>query len=131
MEDSPQHAHVVVRKSNLKISHRRLTDYREFKKLRRQLQLKRHIKVQLCVKLSALQLFHVGNVYKIGELNVLSLYRHIWFSCREEKNERSSNINSSMKILRRLLADYVKNFHSKECHTCSTVVFGSVNQSYY
>ena len=46
----------------------------------------------LCVKLSALQLFHVGHFYKIGEVSVLSLYWHDWFSCGEEENERSSSI---------------------------------------
>ena len=35
---------------------------REFKKLRRQLQGKRHIKIVLCVKLSLLRLFHVDHV---------------------------------------------------------------------
>ena len=35
---------------------------REFKKLRRQLQGKRHIKIELCVKLSLLRLFHVYRV---------------------------------------------------------------------
>ena len=34
-------------------------DSREFKKLRRQLQRKRHIKIELCVNLSLLRLFHV------------------------------------------------------------------------
>ena len=37
-------------------------DNREFKKLRRQLQGKRHIKIELCVKLSLLRLFHVDHV---------------------------------------------------------------------
>ena len=36
--------------------------FREFKKLRRQLQGKRHIKIELCVKLSLLRLFHVDHV---------------------------------------------------------------------
>ena len=35
---------------------------REFKKLRRQLQRKRHIKIELCVNLSLLRLFHVVHV---------------------------------------------------------------------
>ena len=38
------------------------SNYREFKKLRRQLQGKRHIKIELCFKLSLLQLFHVDHV---------------------------------------------------------------------
>ena len=35
---------------------------REFKKLRRQLQRKRHIKIELCVKLSLLRLLRVDHV---------------------------------------------------------------------
>ena len=35
---------------------------REFKKLRRQLQGKRHIKIELCVELSLLRLSHVDHV---------------------------------------------------------------------
>ena len=37
-------------------------DNREFKKLRRQLQRKRHIKIELCVKLSFLRLSRVDHV---------------------------------------------------------------------
>ena len=39
---------------------------REFKKLRRELQGKRHIKIELCVKLSLLRLFLVDHVVQIG-----------------------------------------------------------------
>ena len=41
---------------------------REFKKLRLELQgkRKRHIKIELCVKLSLLRLFHVDRVVQIG-----------------------------------------------------------------
>ena len=38
---------------------------REFKKLRRLLQRKHHIKIELCVRLSILQLFHVDHVVQI------------------------------------------------------------------
>ena len=41
---------------------------REFKNLRRQLQRKRHIKIELCVWLRALRLIHVRHVHKIGEV---------------------------------------------------------------
>ena len=58
-------ARVVVRTSNMKISRRRLADYREFKNLRRLLQRKHHIKIELCVRLSILQLFHVDHVVQI------------------------------------------------------------------
>ena len=40
------------------------TYIREFKKLRQQLQRKRHIKIELCAKLSVLRLFHVGHVVR-------------------------------------------------------------------
>ena len=44
---------------------------REFKKLRRQLQRKRHNKIELCVKLSLLRLFHVDHIVQteVGELH--------------------------------------------------------------
>ena len=38
----------------------------EFKKIRRQLQRKRDIKIELCVELSLLRLSHVGHVVQIG-----------------------------------------------------------------
>ena len=56
-------------------------DNREFKKLRRQLQGKRHIKIVLCVKLSLLRLFHVDHVVQ-NRRSALSLAWHKWFSCR-------------------------------------------------
>lgn len=69
MEDLPQHAHVVVRKSNLKISHRRLTDYREFKKLRRQLQQKRSLSTRFARLLHVIYTscprgFHFSDVFR-------------------------------------------------------------------
>ena len=56
---------------------------REFKKLRRQLQGKCHIKIiiVLCVKPSLLRLFHVDNVVQ-NRRSALSLARHEWFSCK-------------------------------------------------
>ena len=54
---------------------------REFKKLRRQLQQKRHIKFELCVRLSLLRLFHVGRVVQ-NRRSALSLAWHEWFSCK-------------------------------------------------
>ena len=53
---------------------------REFTKLRRQLQGKRHIKIVLCVKLSLLRLFHVDHVVQ-NTRSALSLAWHKWFSC--------------------------------------------------
>ena len=54
---------------------------REFKKLRRQLQRKRHIKIELCVKLSLLRLFYVDHVVK-NRRTALSLACYEWFSCK-------------------------------------------------
>ena len=47
----------------------------EFKKLRRQLQGKRHIKIELCAKLSLMRLFHVDHVVQ-NRRNALSLAWH-------------------------------------------------------
>ena len=54
---------------------------REFKKLRRQLQRKRDIKIELCIKLSLLRLLHVGHVVQ-NRRTALSLAWHEWFSCK-------------------------------------------------
>ena len=53
----------------------------EFKKLRRQLQGKRHIKIELCVKLRLLRLFLVDHVGQ-NRRSALSLAWHEWFSFR-------------------------------------------------
>ena len=57
---------------------------REFKKLRRLLQRKRHIKVELCIRLSILRLFHVHDVDHVvqNRRTALSLAWHEWFSCK-------------------------------------------------
>jgi len=52
---------------------------REFKKLRRQLQRKRHIKIELCVTLSLLRLSRVDHVVQ-NRWTALSLAWHEWFS---------------------------------------------------
>ena len=59
---------------------------REFKKLQRQLQRKRQLKIELCVKLSLLWLFHIGHIVQ-NRPSALSLAWHHWFSCKgkEEK----------------------------------------------
>ena len=49
-----------------------------FKKLRRLLQRKRHIKIVLCVRLSVMRLFQVGHVVQTRR-SVLSLASHEWF----------------------------------------------------
>ena len=59
---------------------------RELKKLRRQLQGKRLNKIELCLKLSLLRLFHVDHVVQ-NRRSALSLAWYEWFSCKgkEEK----------------------------------------------
>ena len=59
---------------------------RELKKLRRQLQGKRLIKIELCVELSLLRLFHVDHVVQ-NRRSAVSLAWYEWFSCKgkEEK----------------------------------------------
>ena len=102
---------------------------REFKKLGPQLQRKRHIKIELCVKLSLLRLFHVHHVVR-NRRTALSLAWYEWFSCKG-KSERFTAASSScrQKISRRRLADYVKTLHQKACRTCSTIIFlHSINQ---
>ena len=96
-----------------------------FKKLRRQLQRKRNIKIELCVKLSVLRLFRVDDVVRNS---ALSLAWHEWFWCKgKERNlllqARVVIRTSNMKISRRRLADYVKTLHQKACRTCSTIIF--------
>ena len=59
---------------------------REFKKLRRQLQRKRHIEIELCVKLSLLQLFHVDHVVQ-NRRSALSLAWHEWLSWKGKERK--------------------------------------------
>ena len=61
-------------------------DSREFKKLRRQLQRNLHNKVDLCVKLGLLQIFHVGRIVK-NRRSVISLAWHNGFHVKAT-NER-------------------------------------------
>ena len=58
-----------------------ITNIREFKKLRRQLQRKRHIKIELCVKFSLLRLLHVDHVVQ-NTRSALSLAWYERFSCK-------------------------------------------------
>ena len=60
---------------------RNLINNREFKKLRRQLQRKSHIKIELCVKLSLLRLFQVDHVVQ-NRRTALTLAWYEWFSCK-------------------------------------------------
>ena len=58
---------------------------REFKKLRRQLQRERRIKIELCVKLRLLRLFHVVQVAQNRRSSALSLALHEWFSSKDKE----------------------------------------------
>ena len=61
--------HAVVQVGNSEGRHVSLVNT-EFNKLRGQLQrLWSHIKIKLCVRLSALRWFYVGHVYKVGEVS--------------------------------------------------------------
>ena len=56
------------------------------------MQGKRHIKIELCVKLSLLRLFHVDHVVQ-NRRTALSLVWHEWFSCKG-KDERFTAASS-------------------------------------
>ena len=58
----------------------------EFKKLRRQLQRKRHIKIELCVKLSLLRKFHVNHFVQ-NRRTALSLAWYERFSCKGKEGK--------------------------------------------
>ena len=86
MKDLPRRARIVDGTSNINICRRRLADYREFKKLRRLLQRKRHIKIVLCVRFRVMRLFRVGHVEQTRR-SLLSLALHEWFSCRVKERK--------------------------------------------
>ena len=58
----------------------------EFKKLRRQLTRKDGLKIELCVKLSLLRLFHVAQCIK-NRQSALLLAWHKWFSCKGKERK--------------------------------------------
>ena len=113
----------------------RFSSIRELKKVRRQMKRKRHIKIELCFKLSLLWLFHVGHVVQ-NKRSALSLAWHEWFSCKGNWRMKDLRLwarvvvrTSNMKISRRRLPDYVKTLHPKACRTCCTNIFlHSTNQ---
>ena len=72
--------------SNYVLTPRRLLFIRELKKLRRQLQGQRLIKIELCVKLSLLRLLHVDHVVQ-NRRSALSLAWHDWFSCEGKEGK--------------------------------------------
>ena len=86
---------------------------REFKKLRRLLQRKRHFKIALCVRLSALRLFNrLVTLYKMGELHLLLLGTKNFHAKAKDLLLRACVVvrTSKMKFSRRCLADNDKNF---------------------
>ena len=107
---------------------------REFKKLRRLLQRKRQIKIELCAGLSVLLLFHVGHVVQNRQSTLFAcLPRMIFMQRQRMKNfllrARHVDKTSKIKISRRRLTEYVKNFQQKVCRTCSTIIcLRSTNQ---
>ena len=108
------------------------SDIREL--LRRQLQRKRHIKIELCVKLSLLRLFYVDHVVQNTRIALSLAWYERFFMERQRVKDlllrtRVVVRTSNMKISRRRLADYVKILHQKACRTCSTIIFlHSTNQ---
>ena len=70
----------------------RSVNNREFKKLRRLLQRERHIKLELCVRLSILRLFHVDHVVQ-NRRTALSLAWYEWFHVKA-KSERFTAASS-------------------------------------
>ena len=98
------------------------------------LQRKRHIKIELCVRLIVLPLLHVSHVVR----NSRSVFRCLGTDAFHEKAEHESFTvadcvvvtTSKIKIPRCRLADYVKKLRQKAWYTCSTVIFPrSTNQS--
>ena len=115
--------------------HKKFFPNRDFKKPRRRLQRKRHIKREICVRLSVFRQFHVGQVVQ-NKRSALSLAWQEWFSCKGKEWKIYGSVRcrvvvrtSNIKISRRPLADHIKKFHQKACRTWSTVIFPhSTNQ---
>ena len=107
---------------------------RESKKLRRQLQGKRHIKIELCVKLSLCDYSMLITSYKIGRVHFrlpgtngfhvkAKNERFTSASSRCRQNLKYENYTSSFGRLRQ------NKLHQKACRTCSTIIFlHSTNQ---
>ena len=105
---------------------------REFRKLPHLLQRKCRIKIEFCVMLSVLRLFHVYHFVQNG-WSILSLDWHQRFSCKGKEwstaagsccrqNLKCENFTSSFGRLR-------KKITPKACCTCSTIIFlHSTNQ---
>ena len=87
---------------------------REFKKLRRLLQRKRHVKIVLCVRWSALRLFHVGHVVQKRHFRLLGTNGFQIESKKERFDAACSRYHQRLKYenFSSLLADYT----SKNCN---------------
>ena len=70
----------TIKYANLSSWLRKLPNW-EFKKLRRELQRKRQVTIELCVRLSVLRLFHLGRVVQ-NRPSALFVAWHEWFSCK-------------------------------------------------
>ena len=113
----------------LRLPHTENYKKREFKKLRRQLQRKHHIKIELCFKLSVLRLFIVGHVVQTRR-SAFSFAWHEWFHVKA-KNERftvaSSRCRQNLKYEN--FTSLSGRLHQKACRTCTTIIFlHSTNQ---
>ena len=108
---------------------------REFKKLRRQLQRKRHIKIELCVKLSLLRLFHVDHVVQNTRI-ALSLAWYERFSCKGKEwkiycCELALSSEPQIRKFHVVVSQTTSNHCTKKraCRTYSTIIFlDSTNQ---
>ena len=66
--------------------------FREFKKLRRQLKRKRHLKIEPCVKLSLLRLFHVDHVVQNRQTALsLAWYDGFYVKAKSERFTAASS----------------------------------------
>ena len=116
----------------------------EFKKLRRLLQRKRQIKIELCVRLSILRLFHVDHVVQ-NRRTTLSLAWYEWLSCKGRVKDlllrarvvKYENFTSSFGRLRQHTApksvqhDYFSSFNQpnhwlwRSCWRCRRQILNS------
>ena len=105
---------------------------REFKKLRRQLQRKRHFKIELYVKLSLFWLFHVDHVVQ-NRQTALSPAWYEWFSCKGKEWKIyccELVLSSEPQIWKfQVVVWQTTSKYKKACRTCSTIIFlHSTNQ---
>ena len=101
---------------------------REFKKLRRPLQRKRHIKIEFCVRLSVLFCDYslLVTLHEIGEVYVRLLGTN-GFHVKAENERFTAEVSRCRRNLK------CENFTSSlgnPCRTCSTIIFPhSTNQT--